>query len=158
MNILVLCTGNSARSILLEAILTRLGAAQGIRAWSAGSHPARRIHPQALALLAAKAYPTGDLRSKSWDEFAAPDAPPMDIVITVCASAAGETCPLWPDTPIRAHWGVPDPAALPEAAQTAGFQATYDTLAARAKALCALDLVSIDRAKLAAELNRIGAL
>ena len=156
MNILVLCTGNSARSILLEAILTRLGAPHGIKAWSAGSHPAGRVHPQALALLAVKGYPTGDLRSKSWDEFAVPGAPQMDMVITVCSSAAGETCPLWPGTPLRAHWGVDDPAALPKAAQSAGFAATYAQLAARAEALCALDLRDVKRAKLAAELNRIG--
>ena len=90
MNILVLCTGNSARSILLEAALSRMGAARGLRAYSAGSHPAGRVHPQALALLAAKGYPTDALRSKSWDEFAAPGAPHMDMVITVCAGTSGQ--------------------------------------------------------------------
>jgi protein-tyrosine-phosphatase len=158
MNILVLCTGNSARSILLEAILNRHGADRGLQAFSAGSHPAGRVHPQSLALLAAKGYPTGQLRSKSWDEFGLAEAPRMDAVITVCASAAGETCPFWPGAPIRAHWGVEDPAAAPEPEQPAAFAATYDRLAVRAAALLALPLPQLDRARLASELARIGTL
>ena len=156
MNILVLCTGNSARSILLEAILNRDGAGLGIHAFSAGSKPAGRVHPQSLTLLAAKGYPTDGLRSKSWDEFAGPAAPQMDAVITVCGSAAGETCPFWPGAPVRAHWGVEDPAAAPEADWPAAFGTTYRLLHARAAAFLALPLAGMDRVQLTAALARIG--
>jgi len=156
MNILVLCTGNSARSILLEAILNRAGQDRGITAFSAGSRPAGRVHPQSRALLAAKGYPTAGMRSKSWDEFAAPGAPIMDMVITVCGTAAGETCPIWPGTPLRAHWGVEDPAGAPEADQPAAFAAAYDKLFARAGALLALPVERMDRGAMSAELARIG--
>ncbi len=156
MNILVLCTGNSARSILLEAILNRYGADQGIRAWSAGSHPAGRVHPQSLALLAAKGFPTEALRSKSWDEFAVSDAPHMDAVITVCSSAAGETCPFWPGAPVRAHWGVEDPAAAPAAQQPEAFAEAFDILSARAAAFLALPAERRLAPHLSAELSRIG--
>ena len=156
MNILVLCTGNSARSILLEAILNRDGAARGIRAYSAGSKPAGQVHPQSLRLLSGLGVATDALRSKSWDEFASPDAPVMDAMITVCGSAAGETCPGWPGAPVRAHWGVEDPAAAPVADQPAAFAAAYDRLAARAKALLAVGPADLDRAALQAELTRIG--
>ena len=109
-NVLFLCTGNSARSILAESILNHSG--KGLfRGWSAGSHPKGAVHPLALALLRQLGLPTDGLRSKSWEEFAAPGAPEMDYVFTVCDSAAGETCPIWPGHPITAHWGVPDPVA-----------------------------------------------
>ncbi len=110
MNILVLCTGNSARSILLEAMLNARWGGR-LAAFSAGSRPKGEVHPAALALLARKGLATGALRSRSWGEFARPDAPRMDAVITVCAAAAAETCLLWPGVPVRAHWGVDDPAA-----------------------------------------------
>lgn len=133
MNILVLCTGNSARSILLESILNRLGAGR-IRAYSAGSQPTGKVHPQSLALLARKGFDTSALHSKSWDVFAAPDAPTMDAVITVCGSAAAETCPIWPGTPIRAHWGVEDPAAASGADAEDAFAKAYGILHRRAEA------------------------
>ncbi len=131
MNILVLCTGNSARSILLECILARLG--NGIiSSYSAGSQPSGKVHPQSMQLLTAEGYDTSMLSSKSWDVFAQADAPQMDAVITVCGSAANETCPMWPGAPARAHWGVEDPAAaLPEDAPAA-FQEAYGILSRRA--------------------------
>ena len=152
MNILVLCTGNSARSILLEALLNRLGEGR-ITAYSAGSQPAGAVHPQSLKLLGAKGYETAGLRSKSWDEFARPDAPQMDAVITVCGSAAGETCPMWPGAPLRAHWGVEDPAAASEAEAPAAFAAAYEILGRRAKAFLAAPVAQMDAAALAAHLN-----
>lgn len=155
MNILVLCTGNSARSILLESILNHQGAGR-VRAWSAGSHPAGRVHPQALALLAAKGHATAHLRSKSWDEFAVPGAPVFDLVVTVCGNAAAETCPHWPGAPLRAHWGVEDPVAADPGHQPAAFAAAWETLFARAVALLAPPLESLDRAALSRHLNRIG--
>jgi protein-tyrosine-phosphatase len=157
MNILVLCTGNSARSILLECLLNRHGAGR-IRAFSAGSHPAGQVHPLSLLLLAAEGYDTGALRSKSWDEFAAPGAPALDLVITVCAAAAGEACPYWPGAPIRTHWGAEDPAALPPAAQPEAFRATYALLARRAAAFAALPAGSLAPAALKTALDRIGTL
>lgn len=158
MNILVLCTGNSARSILLEAILNHHGAAERVRAWSAGSRPAGQVHPQSLRLLAAKGFPTVGLRSKSWDEFARADAPVMDAVITVCGSAAGETCPFWPGAPARAHWGVEDPAAAAPDDQERAFSAAFDRLSMRASALLALRPASIPHAQIQAELTKIGQL
>lgn len=158
MNILVLCTGNSARSILLEAILNHHGAAAGIRAWSAGSRPAGQVHPQSLRLLAAKGFSTLGLRSKSWDEFAGADAPVMDAAITVCGSAAGETCPLWPGAPARAHWGVDDPAAAAPDDQERAFSIAFDRLSMRAHALLALQPASMGHAQLQAELTKIGKL
>ncbi len=156
MNILVLCTGNSARSILLESILNRDGAPRGIRAFSAGSRPAGKVHPEALALLSHLGYPTEGLRSKSWDEFALPDAPVMDIVITVCGNAAGEVCPMWHGTPLRAHWGVEDPAAAAPADQPQAFQQAHDRLARRAAAFLTSPVWQGGAAGWAAELARIG--
>jgi protein-tyrosine-phosphatase len=155
MNILVLCTGNSARSILLEAILNQQGAGR-VTAFSAGSQPKGEVHPQSLQLLAAKGYPVAGLRSKSWDEFALPGAPVMDAVITVCGSAAAETCPMWPGTPLRAHWGVEDPAAAPLADQPAAFDVAYHLLLSKASALLALPFETLEPKALQALLAQIG--
>ncbi|MBT8409475.1 MAG: arsenate reductase ArsC [Alphaproteobacteria bacterium] len=157
MNILVLCTGNSARSILLECLLRRKSEGR-ISAFSAGSQPSGKVHPQSLKLLASLGYDTAGLSSKSWDVFAVPDAPTMHAVITVCGSAASETCPIWPGAPVTAHWGVEDPAAAkPEAWQIA-FQAAYDVLERRADALCALPFEDMSRDDLKPALDRIGQL
>lgn len=131
-NVLFLCTGNSARSILAEAYLNARGAGR-FRAFSAGSHPAGKVNPLALELLAAKGIPADGARSKSWDEFAAPGAPKLDYVITVCDNAAGEACPLWPGKPLTAHWGVADPAAVQgsDAEKRAAFLAAFAELSAR---------------------------
>jgi protein-tyrosine-phosphatase len=157
MNILVLCTGNSARSILLECILSQRSGGRFI-AFSAGSKPAGKVHPQAYALLVANGYRTDGLASKSWDVFAAPDAPKMDIVITVCGSAAAETCPYWPGAPVRTHWGVDDPAAASKPDQARAFQTAYDLLLTRAQAFVSLDLQAMPPATLTKELARIGTL
>ncbi len=157
MNILVLCTGNSARSILLESIFNHSGNGR-LRAYSAGSRPTGKVHPQSLVLLGSKGHDVSNARSKSWDEFAKDDAPGMDIVITVCGSAAGETCPIWPGAPIRAHWGVEDPAAAAEPDWDNAFRTAYDILNCRAAALMDLPVETMDRAELSAQLKRIGAL
>jgi arsenate reductase (thioredoxin) len=151
MNILVLCTGNSARSILLESILNKSGR---VTAYSAGSQPRGDVHPQSIALLAANGYPTANLRSKSWDEFSTPSAPVMDAVITVCGSAAAEVCPMWPGTPIRAHWGVEDPAGAAD--EPAAFLLAYTLLKAKADAFLALPVETMDADKLKATLIRLG--
>ncbi|KIC11319.1 arsenate reductase [Leisingera sp. ANG-M1] len=155
MNILVLCTGNSARSILLESIFNTLGATR-TRAYSAGSNPTGKVHPQSLVLLGELGHDTNGARSKSWDEFAAADAPEMDIVITVCASAAGETCPVWPGAPVRTHWGVDDPAAADQPDWDQAFRTAYITLEKRAKALLNLPFETMDPAELTQQLKRIG--
>ena len=126
-NVLFLCTGNSARSILAEAILNHEGVGR-FRAFSAGSHPKGQVHPAALALLDELGLPTDKLRSKSWDEFAADNAPPIHFVITVCDNAAGEVCPIWPGKPVKAHWGLPDPAAVEGAGQSKAFLETFRSL------------------------------
>ncbi len=157
MNILVLCTGNSARSILLECLLRRLGAGR-INSFSAGSQPAGAVHPQSLALLAAQGHDISALSSKSWDVFADASAPDMDAVITVCGSAASETCPIWPGTPLRAHWGVEDPAAAaPDVAPTA-FRTAHDILHRRAEAFLAAPVETMDRAALQTHLTACGTL
>jgi arsenate reductase len=129
-NVLFLCTGNSARSILAEAILNREGRGH-FRAFSAGSHPKGEVHPAAVKLLSELGFATEGYRSKSWGEFAAPGAPPLDVVITVCDNAAGEVCPIWPGKPAKAHWSIPDPAAVEGAGQSEAFRVAYRNLHAR---------------------------
>src|SRR5579864_4190572 len=139
-NTLFLCTGNSARSILAEALLNHRGKGR-FRGYSAGSFPKGTVHPDALDLLRRLGLPTGGLRSKSWDEFAQPGAPVMDFVFTVCDQAAGEVCPIWPGTPVTAHWGIPDPAAVePAAERRAAFGAALQELQRRISAFAALSL------------------
>ncbi len=154
-NILILCTGNSARSILAEAIFNRDGAGW-VTAYSAGSNPTGLVNPAALRLLAAKGLPPRGYRSKSWDEFAAPGAPEMDLVITVCASAAGEICPVWPGAPLRCHWGVDDPASAPTDQIDAAFHIAYHRLSARINAFLALPFETLTGDSLQARLDRIG--
>ncbi len=155
MNILVLCTGNSACSILLESILTHRSDGR-ITAWSAGSRPAGKVHPQSIALLRANGFPTDGLGSQSWDDYAKDDAPVMDAVITVCGSAAEEECPYWPGAPMRAHWGVEDPAAAKPDDQPAAFAEAYRLLDARAQQLLALPFATMSQDDLQSALNRIG--
>lgn len=140
-NVLFLCTGNSARSILAEAILNNKGAGR-FRAFSAGSHPKGQVHPAALALLKELGLPTEGARSKSWDEFAVPDAPPIHYVITVCDNAAGEVCPIWPGKPVKAHWSNADPAAVEGAEQREAFLEAYRALHARIIEFLAAETVS----------------
>ena len=159
MNILVLCTGNSARSILLESIFNTRSAGR-VRAFSAGSQPTGMVHPQSIALLNELGHDTTHARSKSWDEFATDTAPLMDMVITVCGSAAGETCPMWPSTsgraPLRAHWGVDDPAATDEPEWDKAFRRAFATLDKRASSLLDLPFETMTPAELQIALNRIG--
>lgn len=154
---LILCTANSARSILGEAILGRLGEGR-FAAHSAGSHPRGSVNPRALELLQRLGYPTTNFHSKSWDVFAGPQASKLDLVITVCDAAAGEACPLWRDAPIVAHWGIPDPAGAPGGieAERAAFQLAYDRLHARFAALVALPVGSMSHAELRRQLALIG--
>jgi len=156
-NVLFLCTGNSARSILAEAILNRLGEGR-FQSHSAGSNPAGLVNPVALELLMARGYPTDPLRSKSWEEFAGVEAPTMDIVFTVCDSAEQEACPAWPGHPMTVHWGVPDPAAVQGsyAAKRQAFEDTYRLFHLRLGRLVSLPLESLDRAALRRELDKIG--
>jgi protein-tyrosine-phosphatase len=154
-NVLFLCTGNSARSILAEAILNREGAGR-FRAFSAGSFPKGQAHPAALRLLEGLAYSTADLRSKSWDEFAAADAPPLDFVFTVCDNAAGETCPIWPGQPMTAHWGIEDPAAVEGPDQPQAFRNAYHALQRRIGLFLSLPFESIDEMSLRTKLREIG--
>ncbi len=154
-NVLFLCTGNSARSILAEAILNREGTGR-FRAFSAGSYPKGAVHPAALQLLGELAYPTADLRSKSWDEFAAAGAPELDFVFTVCDNAAGEMCPAWPGQPMTAHWGIEDPAAVEGAGQQQAFLNAYHALKRRIGIFLCLPLESIDELSLQRRLREIG--
>jgi arsenate reductase len=156
-NVLFLCTGNSARSIIAEAILNRVGAGK-FRAYSAGSQPKGKVHPETLRLLQSLNHDTSGFRSKSWSEFAKPGAPPLDFVFTVCDSAAAETCPVWPGQPMTAHWGVPDPAeAEGNAAEIAfAFKDTYRMLNQRIGILVALPLRSLDQLSLQTKLREIG--
>jgi arsenate reductase len=156
-NTLFLCTGNSARSILAEAILNRKGR-PNFRGFSAGSHPAGRVNPHAITLLESAGLPTASLRSKSWDEFARPGAPQMNFVFTVCDNAANEVCPVWPGQPVTAHWGVPDPAAVtgsPEEIERA-FRDAYLLLDRRISLFLSLPLASLDALAIKAHVDRIG--
>ncbi|MBI4365251.1 MAG: arsenate reductase ArsC [Deltaproteobacteria bacterium] len=156
-NVLFLCTGNSARSILAEAILNKNGRGQ-FRAFSAGSQPKGQVNPYALDLLCASGYDVADMRSKSWAEFARADAPKLDFVFTVCDNAAGEACPLWPGQPVTAHWGIPDPAASTgsEAEIALAFKDAYRMLKRRIELFLALPIEKLDRLVLAARLKEIG--
>jgi len=156
-NVLFLCTGNSARSIIAECILNRVGMGR-FRAYSAGSHQTGRVNPYALALLQRLNYPTEGLRSKSWSEFAAPSPIELDFVFTVCDNAAGEVCPLWPGQPMTAHWGVPDPAAVTgsEAEIAAAFNDTHRMLNNRLSIFVSLPIASLDAMSLKKQLDDIG--
>lgn len=156
-NILFLCTGNSARSIIAEAITNRVGSGR-FTAYSAGSHPNGIVNPHALALLKRLDYDTGNVRSKPWDAFAKPDAPPLHFVITVCDNAAGEMCPIWPGQPMTAHWGMPDPAAVrgSEAEIALAFADTYRMLNNRISAFANLKLSGLDRMAIQTQLREIG--
>jgi protein-tyrosine-phosphatase len=156
-NVLFLCTGNSARSIMAECIMNRVGAGK-FQAFSAGSHPCGFIEPAVLNLLTKANHATEGLRSKSWDEFATADAPELDFVFTVCDNAAGEVCPSWPGQPMTAHWGVPDPAAFqggaPEKAAFCGD--VFRMLSLRIGIFCALPIASLDKLSLQKRLDEIG--
>ena len=156
-NILVLCTGNSARSLLAEALFGALGGGR-VRAFSAGSRPAGKVNPFALELLDAQGLDSAHLRSKSWDEFAAPGAPALDLVVTVCGNAANESCPVWPGGPLKAHWGVDDPAAAvgSEAEIRAAFMKAYALLAERILTFLSLSFEDMDRGELQRHLDEIG--
>jgi protein-tyrosine-phosphatase len=156
-NVLFLCTGNSARSLLAEAILNRIGQGR-FQAYSAGSRPKGSPHPQTLRLLQEFGYDTAPLRSKSWEEFAKPGAPALDFIVTVCDAAAGEACPVWPGKPATAHWGIADPAAVQgsDATVTAAFAEAYRLLLLRIAAFVALPIASLDAATLQARLRDIG--
>ncbi len=156
-NVLFICTANSARSIMAEAILNQLGKGR-FRAFSAGSHPAPEVHPMAIEFLNKQQMPTEGLRSKSWSEFAAPGAPALDFVLTVCDRAAGEVCPVWPGQPLSAHWGVEDPAAPAESpeAQRHAFSQAFLVLNRRIAIFQNLPVEKLDKLSLLSELQRIG--
>jgi arsenate reductase (thioredoxin) len=156
-NVLFLCTGNSARSILAEAILSNRGKGR-FKAFSAGSHPKGAVHPLALALLERKGFPTEGLRSKAWDEFAEPAAPTLDFIFTVCDNAAGEVCPVWPGHPMTAHWGQPDPAAVEgtELDQTNAFRDAFRMLERRIEMFVSLPMASLDQLSLGKKVREIG--
>ncbi|MCC6776016.1 MAG: arsenate reductase ArsC [Hyphomicrobiales bacterium] len=158
-NVLFLCTGNAARSILAEGILRKAGAGK-FHAFSAGSQPKGTVNPFALKVLAAHGFPAQGFRSKSWEEFSGANAPRMDFVMTVCDSAAGEACPLWPGHPITAHWGVEDPAAVEgsDIEKERAFEQAFRYLSRRIEAFAALPIASLDAMRLEAELRRIGRL
>jgi arsenate reductase (thioredoxin) len=156
--VLFLCTGNSARSIMAEAIVNhRFGTR--FRAFSAGSHPRAEIHPLTVETLRANRYPTDELRSKSWDEFAGPDAPQMDFVFTVCDQAAGEACPVWPGDPVTAHWGISDPVAIEDGLEVrrAAFARAFWELFRRIELLASLRLEALDRLAMERKVREIGA-
>ncbi len=156
-NILVLCTGNSARSILAEALFNALGGGR-VRAYSAGSKPAGRVNPFALELLEEQGLDSAGLRSKRWDEFAAPGAPALDLVVTVCGNAASEVCPVWPGDYLRAHWGVDDPAAATgsDDDKRAAFMRAYTALTERILTFLSLSFEDMERAELQRHLDEIG--
>jgi arsenate reductase len=156
-NVLFLCTGNSARSIMAESILTKDGSGR-FKAFSAGSHPKESVNPLAIETLQKMGYPAAGFRSKSWDEFDAPGAPKMDFVITVCDNAAGETCPIWPGHPIKAHWGIEDPAAVEGThwEQLAAFATAFRYLRNRISAFVALPIAKLEASLLADRVGDIG--
>jgi arsenate reductase len=156
-NVLFLCTGNSARSVLAESLLNTLGHGR-FRAFSAGSFPKGQVHPMAVELLKRVKLPTEGLRSKSWDEFAAPGAPPIDFIFTVCDNAAGEVCPVWPGKPMTAHWGIADPAAVEgsDVDKASAFRQALNELETRIKLLTSLPIGSLDKMTLQARLRDIG--
>lgn len=156
-NVLFICTGNSARSILAEALMNRLGSPR-YRAFSAGSHPTGSVNPRAIATLQGLGIPVTGLRSKSWEAFSAEGAPALDFVFTVCDNAAGEVCPVWPGQPISAHWGVPDPAGVDggDAAKDTAFHDTAITLKRRIELMLALPVETLERMSLQRELRQIG--
>lgn len=156
-NVLFLCTGNSARSIMAEAILNKIGKGKFVT-YSAGSQPKGKVHPRSMALLKRLGFPTEGYRSKSWDEFARPGAPPLDFVFTVCDSAASEACPAWPGQPMTAHWGVPDPAAVvgTEMEIAAAFRDAFLILERRIQLFANLPVRSLDRLSLKKRLDEIG--
>lgn len=156
-NVLILCTGNSARSIMAEAIINTMGKGR-FRAYSAGSHPTGTVNPFAIEQIASTGYPTDKLRSKSWEEFATPDAPPMDFILTVCDNAAGEVCPVWPGQPISAHWGFEDPAAVEgsDAVKRAAFDKVFSQILTRVQLFVNLPLSMLDTAAIKRDLQKIG--
>jgi arsenate reductase len=156
-NILFLCTGNSARSILAEVILNHIGKRR-FRGYSAGSHPMGKVHPLAIDLLKSLGMPSEGFRSKGWDEFAEPGAPKMDFVFTICDNAAGEACPVWPGNPITAHWGVPDPAAVEgnEMVRKNAFRVAYRQLENRIRLFANIKIRELDRLSLRQKVNEIG--
>jgi arsenate reductase (thioredoxin) len=157
LHVLFLCTGNSARSILAESLLNQRGEGRFV-GHSAGSHPKGEVHPLAIELLREMKIPTAGVRSKSWDEFAAPGAPPVDIVLTVCDDAAGETCPIWPGQPMTAHWGIADPATVQGSPQVrrAAFRKAFSELDSRIRIFMSLPVRTLERARLQERLNAIG--
>ncbi|CAB3906094.1 arsenate reductase ArsC [Achromobacter mucicolens] len=156
-NVLFLCTGNSARSIMAEALLNTLGKGR-FHAYSAGSYPGGTVNPFAIERVQVLNYPTEQLRSKSWDEFAAPDAPQMDFIITVCDNAAGEVCPVWPGQPISAHWGFEDPAAAEgtDEVKRRVFEKIFRQISARINIFANLPIAALDKAAIHRELKQIG--
>ncbi|HCJ51004.1 MAG: protein-tyrosine-phosphatase [Gallionellales bacterium CG_4_10_14_3_um_filter_54_96] len=157
-NVLVLCTGNSARSILGEVLFNSLGKGK-FKAYSAGSKPAGKVNPGAIELLQAQGHSIEGLRSKSWDEFAAPGAPEIDFIFTVCDNAAGESCPIWPGKPATAHWGIPDPAHIEgDEARRAAFKTAYAQLARRIQLFMNLPIEKLDKITLKEKLAEIGRL
>jgi arsenate reductase len=156
-NVLVLCTGNSARSILGEALFNTMGAGR-FKAYSAGSHPTGKVNPFAIEQVQELGYPVENLRSKSWDEFAAPGAPELDFVITVCDKAAGEMCPLWPGRPVTAHWGFADPAAVEgtDEVKRAAFAQTLHQMRNRVRLFLSLPLETLDRMAIESRMRDIG--
>jgi arsenate reductase len=156
-NILILCTGNSARSIMGEALFNTLGAGR-FNAHSAGSHPTGKVNPFAVEQIRVLGYPIENLRSKSWDEFAHPDSPALDFVVTVCDKAAGEVCPYWPGQPITAHWGFPDPAAVEgtDEEKRAAFTRTFHQIRNRVQLFLSLPLESLDNLSIEKKMRAIG--
>ena len=156
-NVLFLCTGNSARSVMAEVILNTLGKGR-FKGYSAGSHPAGQVNPFTLELLRGNGYAVDELRSKSWDEFAAPGAPKMDFVITVCDNAAGEVCPIWPGQPVSAHWGFEDPAAFqgPDEEKRRLFRLIYQQIGSRIRLFLSLPVEKLDRLSLQQKVKDIG--